>query len=54
MLRMCCPPVDGGYMPEMIVVRAGAQTGAHDQARLKSIPFRANASTFGVVANLSP
>ena len=29
---MCSPPVEGGYMPEMIVVRAGAQTGAFDQA----------------------
>ena len=25
---MCWPPVLGGYTPEMIVVRAGAQTGA--------------------------
>jgi plastocyanin domain-containing protein len=32
MLRMCWAPVDGGYTPEMIVVRAGAQTGAVDQA----------------------
>ena len=23
MLRMCSLPVEGGYMPEMIVVRAG-------------------------------
>jgi hypothetical protein len=30
--RMCSEPVDGGYTPEMIVVRAGAQTGAFDQA----------------------
>jgi hypothetical protein len=34
MLRMFSDPVDGGYMPEMIVVRAGAQTGAFDQAVL--------------------
>ena len=31
-LRMCSPPVLVGYTPEMIVVRAGAQTGAFDQA----------------------
>ena len=29
---MCSDPVDGGYMPLMMVVRAGAQTGAVDQA----------------------
>ena len=29
---MCCEPVDGGYSPLMMVVRAGAQTGAVDQA----------------------
>ena len=34
MLRMCSLPVDGGYRPEISVVRAGAQTGAHDQARV--------------------
>ena len=32
MLRMCSAPVLGGYMPEMSVVRAGAQTGAVDHA----------------------
>ena len=32
MLRMCSDPVLGGYMPEMMAVRAGAQTGAFDQA----------------------
>ena len=32
MLRMCSEPVDGGYRPEIIVVLAGAQTGAVDQA----------------------
>ena len=31
--RMCWAPVDGGYSPLMMVVRAGAQTGAVDQAR---------------------
>ena len=31
MLRMCSEPVEVGYKPEMIVVRAGAQTGAFDQ-----------------------
>jgi hypothetical protein len=33
MERMCSAPVDGGYKPLMSVVRAGAQTGAHDQAK---------------------
>ena len=47
-------PSDGGNIPEISVVRAGAHTGAHDQTRLNSIPFAASASTFGVVANLSP
>ena len=32
MLRMWCEPSDGGYTPVMIVDRAGAQTGAFDQA----------------------
>ncbi len=32
MERMCSLPVEGGYRPEMMVVRAGAQTGAFDQA----------------------
>jgi len=30
--RMCSLPVDVGYTPLMMVVRAGAQTGAFDQA----------------------
>ena len=30
--RICSEPVEGGYMPLMMVVRAGAQTGAFDQA----------------------
>ena len=30
MLRMCWEPVEGGYIPEMMAVRAGAQTGAFD------------------------
>ena len=34
MLRMCSEPVEGGYMPEMMVVLAGAQTGALDMARV--------------------
>ena len=29
---MCCDPVAVGYMPVMMAVRAGAQTGAFDQA----------------------
>ena len=31
---MCSPPVEVAYIPEMSVVRAGAQTGAFDQARV--------------------
>ena len=38
-------------MPVMIVVRAGAHTGAQDQASRKIIPREARASTLGVVAN---
>jgi hypothetical protein len=30
--RMCSEPVEGGYMPLMMVVRAGAHTGAFDHA----------------------
>jgi hypothetical protein len=36
----------------MMAVRAGAQTGAQDHARVKSIPCAAKASTFGVRAKL--
>jgi hypothetical protein len=50
MLRMCSPPVEGPYIPAMRVVRDAAHTGAFDHACLKSIPFAASASTFGVVA----
>jgi hypothetical protein len=31
---MCSAPSEGGYMPEMMVVRAGAQTGALDQQQV--------------------
>jgi hypothetical protein len=31
-LRMWCEPSDGGYIPLISVDRAGAQTGALDQA----------------------
>ena len=31
-LRMCSAPDDGGYTPEISVVRAGAHTGAVDHA----------------------
>ena len=37
MLRMCSAPSDVGYIPEIIVVRAGAQTGAVDQAALQGL-----------------
>ena len=33
------PPLLDGYKPEMIAVRAGAQTGTHDQARRNRIPL---------------
>ncbi len=48
-LRMCCDPVDGGYIPEMIVVRAGAHTGAFDQQFEYKNAFCANLSKLGVV-----
>jgi hypothetical protein len=32
MLRICSPPTLVAYIPEISVVRAGAQTGAFDQA----------------------
>ena len=35
-------------MPEMIVVRAGAQTGALDHAFMKMVPREASSSRFGV------
>jgi hypothetical protein len=54
MLRMCWAPMEGGYIPVMIVVLAGAQTGAQDQASSKIMPIFAIASTLGVVANSSP
>jgi hypothetical protein len=38
----------------MIVVRAGAQTGAVDHTRVNLIPLAASASTFGVRALASP
>jgi hypothetical protein len=38
----------------MMTVREGAQTGAVDQARLKSMPLAASASTLGVRAFVSP
>ena len=50
MLRMCSAPVDGGYRPEMIVVLAGAQTGAFDHALRYFILRAANASSTGVTA----
>ena len=34
MLRICSAPVEVGYMPEMMVVLAGAQTGALEIARV--------------------
>src|SRR4051794_32822951 len=54
MLRMCSAPVDGGYIPEMMVVLAGAHTGAFDQAfSYRTLRF-AKASRLGVTAYLSP
>jgi hypothetical protein len=38
------------YIPEIIVVLAGAQTGALDQQLSKRIPLAANESMLGLVA----
>ena len=54
MLRMCSEPVEVGYKPEMSVVRAGAQTGAFDQAFRYRSPRAAKRSRFGVVEYRSP
>jgi hypothetical protein len=48
------PPLLVECRPEMIAVRAGAQTGWLDHARLKRMPLAASASTFGVRASESP
>jgi hypothetical protein len=47
-------PKEVAYIPEMIVVRAGAHTGALDQHALKRKPFLAIESMFGLVENESP
>jgi len=39
-----------GYMPVMMPLRAGAQTGAWAKARSYRTPWAANLSRFGVVA----
>ena len=54
MLRMCSEPVLGGYTPEIMVVRAGAHTGAFDQALRYLMPRAASLSRFGVSAYVSP
>src|SRR6187455_2811276 len=53
-LRICSAPNAGGYIPLIIVVRAGAQTGAFDQHRLYRNPRPASPSSTGVFANESP
>ena len=45
MLRMCSLPVEVGYIPEMSVVRAGAQTGAQDQTRVAGGTVEAGPAT---------
>ena len=47
---MCCAPIDVGYIPVMIAVRAGAQTGAFDHATRYVSPPAANRSRCGVSA----
>jgi hypothetical protein len=51
---MCCAPREVGKTPDTIVVRAGAQTGALDQALANIMPFEANASKLGVSEKESP
>jgi hypothetical protein len=51
---MCSDPVDAAYRPDIIVVRAGAHTGALEQACVYLIPRPARASSVGVVAYVSP
>ena len=53
-LRMCCPPKLVACMPEIIVVLAGAQTGALDQHVLYRNDRSASRSMFGVSAYSSP
>ena len=50
MLRICSDPVAGGYIPEIIVVLAGAQTGAVEIAFVYRSPFLDKRSRLGVVA----
>ena len=47
---MWCAPIDVGYMPVMIAVRAGEQIGAVAKARVKRTPSAASWSRFGVNA----
>jgi hypothetical protein len=47
---MCSLPVEGGYMPEIIVVRAGAHTGAFDHAFSYRSARLASVSNWGVTA----
>ena len=47
---MWCAPIDVGYMPVMIAVRAGEQIGAVAKARVKRTPSAASRSRFGVNA----
>src|SRR5207244_2909357 len=52
--RICSEPVAVGYTPEIIVVRAGAQTGAFDHALLYRQPRAAKRSRLGVMEYSSP
>jgi len=49
-LRMWCEPSDGGYIPLISVERAGAQTGALDQAFRYRMLRVASRSMQGVLA----
>ena len=51
---MCSAPVEGGYSPLMIVVLAGAQTGALDHAVVYRNAPSENLSRLGDTAYLSP
>jgi hypothetical protein len=54
MLLICSAPIDDGYIPVMIAVRAGAHTGNVDHAFRYIVPRAASASRCGVSAFASP
>ncbi len=52
--RMWCVPNDVGYIPVIIPLRLGAQTGPWVKARVKRAPSLARRSRFGVWTNRLP